>query len=89
MTGTTIFEIRCNFEPPVHPKRLKQMNDNEEQNQYEVVPCVPFQRCPICNGIGQIPAQGTSSVPFFPCTVCNGAKIIPMSVMLEYYVSKQ
>lgn len=34
-----------------------------------------WQRCPICNGIGQVENYGSSSL-FSVCTTCEGKKII-------------
>jgi len=39
---------------------------------------IPYQTCPICNGSGQVPAEGFTSVVYDTCPVCNGARIIPM-----------
>ena len=45
---------------------------------YKVAECMPFQRCPICNGSGQIPADGFTSSVYQQCPTCNGQRIIPM-----------
>lgn len=44
---------------------------------------VPYQYCPICNGIGQVLADGCTANIFQPCKVCKGAMIIP-----QYIISK-
>jgi len=48
---------------------------------------VPYQKCPICNGSGQIWDEPNlnytgSTVGFKTCDVCHGSKIIPMSQTL-------
>lgn len=50
--------------------------------KYKVKPCVPYQRCPICDGSGYLPRYGSTGAAR-PCDVCYGAKIIPMHVMQE------
>jgi hypothetical protein len=50
------------------------------QNTYKVFDCVPYQCCPVCNGTGQVVADGYTSAVYQPCKVCNGARIIPMHV---------
>jgi hypothetical protein len=48
--------------------------DPSNKKEYEVLKVVPYQACPICNGIGQL--QNYSI-----CNVCNGSKIIPMHIV--------
>lgn len=39
---------------------------------------VPYQCCPVCDGKGQVVADGFTSAVYQPCVVCKGAMIIPM-----------
>lgn len=39
---------------------------------------VPYQCCPICNGLGKVLAPNCTSSIYVTCDVCKGAKIIPM-----------
>lgn len=36
---------------------------------------IPYQRCPICDGAGEIPSHFTVAAK---CPTCNGSRIIPM-----------
>lgn len=48
---------------------------------------VPYQKCPVCEGMGQIfvnqldPYNTSSSIGYRPCHVCGGSGIIPMHVL--------
>lgn len=61
--------------------------DNTANCGYTVLPTVPYQKCPVCEGKGEIYKQnnnkdGTAiNIGYFPCSVCGGAKIIPMHVI--------
>ena len=44
-----------------------------EQTEY-----IPYQCCPVCNGLGQVLADGFIRAVYQPCKVCHGAMIIPM-----------
>ena len=55
-----------------------------------VMPCVPYQLCPKCNGQGQVTKPPyiagdqetwSSSSAIHQCDVCNGRKIIPMHIV--------
>jgi len=56
---------------------------------YTVLTTVPYQKCPVCNGAGQIfvsqlnPCSTNSSIGYRPCHVCNGSGIIPMHIVDE------
>lgn len=50
----------------------------------EFAHCVPYQRCPICEGSGKIPAEGFTSSIYMTCDTCNGMKIIPMASIQGY-----
>ena len=39
---------------------------------------VPYQCCPVCDGKGQVVADGFTSAAYQPCVVCKGTMIIPM-----------
>ena len=43
-----------------------------------VLSAVPYQCCPVCNGTGNVLADGFISSVYQTCKVCNGAMIIPM-----------
>ena len=51
---------------------------------YTVLTTVPYQKCPVCDGIGQIffnqldLCNENSSIGYKPCHVCDGIGIIPM-----------
>jgi len=47
------------------------------------IPVVPYQACPICNGSGEIVADGFTSGIMQACSVCHGEKIIPMCVIKQ------
>jgi hypothetical protein len=43
---------------------------------------VPYQKCPVCNGYGEVQPnwnRGATSPVWVPCDVCKGAKIIRMA----------
>ena len=50
-----------------------------------VINCVPYQKCPVCEGSGQIyinqlnPDITSISIGYKPCHVCEGKGIIPMA----------
>ena len=54
---------------------------------YTVLTTVPYQKCPVCEGMGQIfvnqldPYNTNSSIGYKPCHVCGGSGIIPMHVL--------
>lgn len=54
---------------------------------YTVLATVPYQKCPVCEGKGEIYKQNNNNdgtainIGYFPCSVCGGAKIIPMHVI--------
>jgi hypothetical protein len=56
---------------------------------YTVLATVPYQKCPVCGGMGQIfvnqldPYNTTSSIGYKPCQVCVGNGIIPMHIVNE------
>ncbi|GEM_PF-4024673 len=52
-----------------------------EKNKYIIQNCVPYQRCPLCNGTGKGSIDSTAMS--IVCTVCYGEKIIPMHIILE------
>lgn len=43
--------------------------------------CIPYQKCPVCDGKGFVWNTGVSSSVSSPCDVCHGAKIIPMHII--------
>ena len=51
--------------------------------KYVKIKVVPYQCCPICNGLGYVPSVGLSTTVTNICTVCNGMKIIPMHITKE------
>lgn len=61
--------------------------DNITNCGYTVLPTVPYQKCPVCEGMGQIfvnqldPYNTSSSIGYKPCHVCGGNGIIPMHVL--------
>ena len=54
---------------------------------YTVLETVPYQKCPVCEGMGQLfvnqlDAYNTnSSIRDKPCHVCGGSGIIPMYIV--------
>ena len=54
-------------------------------NLHDVIKCVPYQKCPVCEGSGQIyvsqlnPYETNVSIGYNPCNVCGGNGIIPMA----------
>jgi len=51
------------------------MNIFDYRPLYKVETTAPaWQRCPICDGVGRMPTDGTAT--FKTCDVCNGKKII-------------
>ncbi len=46
-----------------------------------LLPAVPYQCCPLCNGNGKTVADGSTSSVYQTCKVCNGAMIIPMHIV--------
>lgn len=64
--------------------------DNSQHIVKAVLPAVPYQLCPKCNGQGTVSKpsyvpgdvyQWSSSSAVFQCDVCGGAKIIPMFIV--------
>ena len=62
---------------------------NAEEKEYKIYNCVPYQKCPKCDGQGITSkppyiagdqAQWDSTVINHKCDVCNGDKIIPMFI---------
>ena len=60
---------------------------------YTVLATVPYQKCPVCEGIGQIfvnqldPYNANTSIGYKPCHVCGGSGIIPMHIINEKLLS--
>lgn len=54
-----------------------------DKKKYKISPCVPYQKCPICDGDGRIASTGINSSAFTICDVCYGMKIIPMHVVMK------
>lgn len=60
---------------------------------YTVLATVPYQKCPVCEGMGQIfvnqldPYNTNSSIGYKPCHVCGGSGIIPMHTINEKLLS--
>ena len=56
---------------------------------YTVLATVPYQKCPVCAGMGQIfvnqldPYNSSSFIGYKPCHVCGGSEIIPMHIVNE------
>jgi DnaJ-class molecular chaperone len=54
---------------------------------------VPYQKCPVCEGMGQIfvnqfdPYNTNSSIGYKPCHVCGGSGIIPMHIINDKLLS--
>lgn len=44
----------------------------------KVVKSVPYQKCPLCNGLGMINVIPDDNSVRKQCSVCEGEKIIPM-----------
>ena len=42
---------------------------------------VPYQCCPVCNGIGKVLADGFISNVYDTCKACHGAMVIPMHTL--------
>ena len=68
----------------------KEVTANGANKSYEpsinndaVLETVPYQCCPVCNGTGQVLADGFTSAVYQPCKVCNGAMIIPMYIVAQ------
>ena len=64
------------------------LNTNENGNcANRVLAAVPYQKCPVCEGMGQIfvnkldPYNTNSSIGYRPCHVCGGSGIILMHVL--------
>lgn len=51
----------------------------ESISAYEPIQCVPYQGCPVCNGVGKIFEQNV--IGFIPCHACKGFGCIPMHVV--------
>jgi len=56
---------------------------------YTVLATVPYQKCPVCSGTGQIfvnqldPYNTNSSIGYKSCHICGGSGIIPMHIVNE------
>lgn len=61
------------------------MKNQENPPSYRVLEAVPYQCCPVCNGIGKVLADGFTSAVYQTCKVCNGAMIIPMHILPTDY----
>jgi DnaJ-class molecular chaperone len=54
---------------------------------HTVLATVPYQKCPVCDGMGQIFINQLDhyntdiSIGYRPCHVCGGSGIIPMHVL--------
>jgi len=46
---------------------------------------IPYQKCPVCEGTGNVLAPGFTSGCTTVCDICHGAKIIPMHRMKDNY----
>lgn len=47
--------------------------------QLDVIQCIPYQKCPICEGAGQVEEGDGLHLPtLIGCPTCLGARIIPM-----------
>jgi len=57
-----------------------------------VLATVPYQKCPVCDGMGQIlvnqldPYNTNSAIGYKPCHVCGGSGIIPMHIVNEGFL---
>lgn len=52
----------------------------------EIIKCVPWQKCPVCDGEGIVLdryAMGTSSSPTKQCPSCMGFRMVAMFVIKE------
>ena len=56
--------------------------DKMEQVEVKIVECVPYQKCPICEGKGLL-LDWTGTSLLNRCKTCNGNGIIPMHVLPE------
>ena len=71
-------------------KKIKVSKTQKPTNcGYTVLATVPYQKCPVCKGMGQIfinqldPYNTNSSIGYKPCHVCGGSGIIPMYIVNE------
>ena len=69
-------------------KKTKESKAQKPTNcSYTELATVPYQKCPVCEGMGQIfvnqldPHNTSSSIGYKPCHVCGGSGIIPMHVL--------
>lgn len=59
----------------------KKMKDQENKPIWRVLEAVPYQCCPVCNGKGEVLADGFTNSVYQTCKVCAGAMIIPMYII--------
>ena len=62
-------------------KKTKVSKQKPANCGYTVLAAVPYQKCPVCEGVSQIFVSTNSSIGYKPCHVCGGSGIIPMHVL--------
>jgi len=62
-----------------------QITQHPMNTKYKIQKCVPYQKCPVCNGTGKEPVNSTAMT--IVCTICHGMKIIPMYMIAEEVIA--
>ena len=62
-----------------------------EKIEVKVLECVPYQKCPVCDGEGVIktPSRIEKLLISVTCNVCKGAKIIPMHIVNLPFIQRE
>jgi hypothetical protein len=76
---------RHNLEHISFSRMVELINEEAERRPTAELTIVPYQKCPVCNGIGKIISipSDTTSLGYQPCHVCNGSGIIPTHIVNE------